>query len=54
MLQNDTTMERSMGGDRFVGSLDEDYYSAFLRELVWDSQLPESTTDEPEFPDNRS
>ncbi len=47
MYQNGTTLHASSSQDRFLGSLDEDYYNAFLRELVWDSQLPEFPTDEP-------
>jgi len=47
MYQNATAHQGNAGQDRFLASLDEDYYSAFLRELVWDSQLPEIPTDEP-------
>ena len=53
MYQNATAQRDHAGQDRFLGSLDEDYYNAFLRELVWDSQLPEVPTDEPMDADQR-
>ena len=47
MYQNGTDAAAAYGYDRFVKSMDDDYYNAFLRELMWDNVLPEMTTDEP-------